>query len=189
MATVTIPYTFSNGDPIVASEHNANWQSIETFVNALSAGNNFDTGALDTVTIADAAITSAKLGTSLTLVTPNIGAATATSLTVTGNIVYHTGTTAQVTSYTLAITDDSKIIEINSATAVNLTVPLNSSVAFPVGTSITILQTGAGQITVVPVTGVTINSTPGLKIRTQWAGATLLKRAENTWVLLGDLAI
>ena len=70
MATVTIPYTFSNGDPIVASEHNANWQSIETFVNALSAGNNFDTGALDTVTIADAAITSAKLGTSLTLVTP-----------------------------------------------------------------------------------------------------------------------
>jgi hypothetical protein len=110
-------------------------------------------------------------------------------LTVTGNIVYHTGTTAQVTSYTLAITDDSKIIEINSATAVNLTVPLNSSVAFPVGTSITILQTGAGQITVVPVSGVIINSTPGLKIRTQWAAATLLKRAENTWVLLGDLAI
>ena len=189
MATVTIPFSFSNGDPIVASEHNANWQSIETFVNALSAGNNFDTGAIETVTIADAAVTSAKLGTSLALVTPNIGAATATSLTVTGNIVYHTGTTAQVTSYTLAITDDSKIIEINSATAVNLTVPLNSSVAFPVGTSITILQTGAGQITVVPVSGVIINSTPGLKIRTQWAAATLLKRAENTWVLLGDLAI
>ena len=187
MATVNIPYTFTNGTPIVASEHNANWSSIENFVNALSAGNNFDTGALDTVTIADGAVTSAKLGTSLTLVTPNIGAATATSLTVTGNIVYHTGTTAQTSSYTLALTDDSKIIEISSPTAVNLTVPLNSSVAFPVGTSITILQTGAGQITVVPVSGVIVNSTPGLKIRTQWAAATLLKRATDTWVLMGDL--
>ena len=46
----------------------------------------------------------------------------------------------------------------------------------------------AGQITVVPVSGVTINSTPGLKVRTQWSAATLLKRAENTWVLIGDLA-
>jgi hypothetical protein len=187
MATVNIPYTFSNGDPIIAAEHNANWQSIETFVNALSAGNNFDTGALDTVTIADAAITSAKLGTSLTLTTPNLGVATATSLAISGNIVFHTGTTGAATSYTLALTDDSKIIEINSATAVNLTVPLNSSVAFPVGTSITVLQTGAGQITVVPVSGVIVNSTPGLKIRTQWAAATLLKRATDTWVLMGDL--
>jgi hypothetical protein len=187
MATVTIPFSFSNGDPIVASEHNANWQSIETFVNALSAGNNFDTGAIETVTIADGAITSAKMGTSVTLVTPNIGVATATTLNVTGNIVFHTGTNAQTVSYTLAITDDSKIIEINSATPVNLTVPLNSSVAFPIGTAITILQTGAGQITVAPVSGVIVNSTPGLKIRTQWAAATLLKRAENTWVLMGDL--
>jgi hypothetical protein len=65
---------------------------------------------------------------------------------------------------------------------------LNSSVAFPIGTAITILQTGAGQITVVPVSGVTINSTPGLKIRTQWAAASLIKRATDTWVLVGDLA-
>lgn len=189
MATVNIPYTFSNGDPIVASEHNANWQSMEAFVNALSAGDNFDTGALDTVTIADGAITTAKVASSITLTTPNIGAATGSSLSLTGNIVFHTGTTTAATSYTLALTDDSKIVEINSATAVNLTVPLNSSVPFPIGTAITILQTGAGQITVVPVSGVVINSTPGLKIRAQWAAASLIKRNTDTWVLVGDLAI
>jgi hypothetical protein len=187
MATVNIPYTFSNGDPIVASEHNANWQSMEAFVNALSAGDNFDTGALDTVTIADGAITTAKIASSVTLTTPNIGAASGTSLSLTGNIVFHTGTTTAATSYTLALTDDSKIVEISSATPVNLTVPLNSSVAFPIGTAITILQTGAGQITVVPVSGVIINSTPGLKIRTQWAAASLIKRNTDTWVLVGDL--
>lgn len=188
MATVTIPYSFSNGAAIVASEHNANWDAISAFVNALSAGSNFDTGAISTATIADGSVTTAKLGTSLTLTTPALGVATATSLTVSGNIVYHTGTSAQTATYTLSLSDDSKIVEISNATAVNLNVPLNSTVAFPIGTSITILQTGAGQITVVPVSGVTVNAQPGLKLRTQWAAATLLKRAENTWVLLGDLS-
>ena len=188
MATVNIPYSFTNGDPIVAAEHNSNWSAIEVFVNALIAGSNFDAGAIGTSDIANGAVSSAKIAASVTLTTPNLGAATGTSLSLTGNIVFHTGTTTAVASYTLAITDDSKIIEISSATAVNLTVPLNSSVAFPIGTAITILQTGAGQITVVPVAGVTINSTPGLKVRTQWAAASLIKRATDTWVLVGDLA-
>ena len=57
MATVNIPYTFSNGSPVVASEHNANWDAIEAFTNAMSAGTNFDTGAIGTVSIAAASIT------------------------------------------------------------------------------------------------------------------------------------
>lgn len=188
MATVTIPYSFTNGDPIVAAEHNSNWSAIATYVNGLSAGANFDAGALGSADIADGAISTNKIAASVTLTTPNIGAATGISLSLTGNIVFHTGTTTATGSYTLLLGDDSKIVEIASATAVNLNVPLNSSVAFPIGTAITILQTGAGQITVVPVSGVTINSTPGLKIRTQWSAASLIKRAENTWVLVGDLA-
>ena len=80
------------------------------------------------------------------------------------------------------------MIEISSASATNLTIPLNSSVAFPTGTSIIVLQTGAGQITVVPTGGVTANATPGLKTRTQWSMLTLIKRDTNTWVVLGDSA-
>ena len=74
------------------------------------------------------------------------------------------------------------------ATANNLTVPLNSSVAYVTGTQIHIVQTGAGQTTVVATSGVTINATPGLKLRTQWSSATLIKRATDTWVLVGDLS-
>jgi hypothetical protein len=93
----------------------------------------------------------------------------------------------QTASYTLALSDAGKIVEMNVGSANNLTVPLNSSQAFPVGTSVTVLQTGAGQTTIVATGGVTINATPGLKLRAQWSSATLIKRATNTWVAIGDL--
>jgi hypothetical protein len=96
-------------------------------------------------------------------------------------------TNAQAASYTLVLTDKDKLVEISNASANNLTVPLNSSVAYPIGSQINILQTGVGQTTVVATGGVTINATPGLKLRAQWSSATLIKRAENTWVLIGDL--
>jgi hypothetical protein len=93
----------------------------------------------------------------------------------------------QTASYTLVLLDANKLVELNVAGANNLTVPLNSSVEFPIGTQINILQTGAGQTTIVATGGVTINATPGLKLRAQWSSATLIKRATNTWVAIGDL--
>jgi hypothetical protein len=91
-------------------------------------------------------------------------------------------------SYTLSeLSERDDLIEMASASAMTLTIPLNSAVAFPVGTSIDILQTSTGQVTIAGSGGVTINSTPGLKLRTQWSTATLFKRAENTWVVYGDL--
>jgi hypothetical protein len=107
----------------------------------------------------------------------------------TGNVLLsELPTNAQSASYTLVLSDKAKVVEMSVGSANNLTVPTNSSVAFPIGTQIHIVQTGSGQTTVVAAGGVTINATPGLKIRAQWAGATLIKRAENTWVLVGDLA-
>jgi hypothetical protein len=94
---------------------------------------------------------------------------------------------SKTASYTLVLADAGKIIEMNVASANNLTVPLNSSQAFAVGSNITILQTGAGQTTIVATGGVTINATPGLKLRAQWSSATLIKRATDTWVAIGDL--
>ena len=50
-----------------------------------------------------------------------------------------------------------------------------------------ILQTSSSQVTLAGQSGVTVNGTPGLKIRTQWSSATIVKRAANTWVAMGDL--
>jgi hypothetical protein len=107
----------------------------------------------------------------------------------TGNVILSDwATNAQTASYTLVLGDKYKIVEMSNASANNLTVPLNATVAYPIGTEINIIQTGAGQTTVVATVGVTINGTPGLKLRTQWSSATLIKRATDTWVLVGDLS-
>ena len=93
-------------------------------------------------------------------------------------------------SYTLsALTERDSLIEVSSASAVTITVPTNATLALPVGTSIDILQTGAGQVTIAGASGVTVNATPGLKLRTQWSGVTLFKRATDTWVVYGDLTV
>jgi hypothetical protein len=107
----------------------------------------------------------------------------------TGNVLLSDmATSAQTASYTLVLADKAKVVEMNVASANNLTVPTNSSVAFPTGTQIHIVQTGSGQTTVVAAGGVTINSATTLKLRARWSAATLIKRDTDTWVLVGDLA-
>jgi hypothetical protein len=90
------------------------------------------------------------------------------------------------TSDTLVLADAGKLIETSSSSLTTFTIPLNSSVAYPIGTQIQFLQTGTGQITFTGA-GVTLNGSPGIRTRGQWSSATLIKRLENTWVVIGDL--
>lgn len=99
-----------------------------------------------------------------------------------------TGFTEKTASYTLDDVDlKDNVIEMNSASATTVTIPTDSSLSWPVGGSIDIIQTNSGEVTIVGDTGVTVNSTPGLKLRTQWSSCTLLKRSPNTWIVYGDL--
>ena len=94
----------------------------------------------------------------------------------------------QTDSYTLVIGDAGKMIVMNKASANNLTVPPNSSVAFPTNTRIDIIQYGAGQTTLVAGSGVTIRSSGSkLKLTGQYSGASLWKYDTNEWVLVGDI--
>jgi hypothetical protein len=97
-------------------------------------------------------------------------------------------TNRQTASYTLVLADRGKLVEMNVATANNLTIPLNSSVAFPIGTQIDLSQYGAGQTTVVATGGVTIRSTNSwVKLNAQYAAATLIKIGTDEWYLFGNL--
>ena len=97
-------------------------------------------------------------------------------------------TNRQTASYTLVLGDADKLVEMNVATANNLTVPPNSSVAFATGTQILLAQYGAGQTTVVAGSGVTIRSNGAkLKLNVQYSGATLIKIATDEWYLFGDI--
>ena len=94
----------------------------------------------------------------------------------------------QTASYTLVLSDADKLVEMNVATANNLTIPLNADVAFPIGTQILITQKGVGQTTIVATSGVGIRSAQNKrKINVQYSAATLIKVASNTWYLFGDL--
>lgn len=88
-------------------------------------------------------------------------------------------------TYTLALGDEGSILVMAGATTNNITVPTNATVAFPVGSSIMVVQTSAIQ-TVISGAGVTFVATPGLKLRAQNSVATLLKIATDTWVVTGD---
>ena len=165
---------------------------------ALSAGANFDSGAINTEDIANSAVTAVKIATgavttnkiaaSIALTTPNIGAATGASLNCTNAVIDHPATNVRTSNYTLILGDDGIIIETNSTSGIVITVPTNAAAPFIVGTRITILRANTGAAIVAGDTGVTVNATPGLNLRAQWSAATLLKRAENIWVLMGDLS-
>jgi hypothetical protein len=80
------------------------------------------------------------------------------------------------------------MVEMNVGSANNLTVPLNSSIAFPTGTTIYATQYGAGQTTIVATGGVTINSTNSWKkINAQYGSVTLIKVGTDEWYLFGNL--
>jgi hypothetical protein len=91
------------------------------------------------------------------------------------------------TAYTLVLADAGKLVTLSNAAAITLTVPVESTTNYAIGTSIDFLQAGVGQVTVVGAGGVTVNATPSLKLRTQSSAATLIKVASNTWQLVGDL--
>jgi hypothetical protein len=120
--------------------------------------------------------------TNKTLTAPVINGATIGTSIINLTLNAQTGTT-----YTPVLADNGKLVTLSNASAITLTVPTNASVAYATGAQINIEQIGAGQVTVVGDTGVTVNGT-GTKLRTQWSAATLVKLGTDSWTLIGDLA-
>jgi cytoskeletal protein CcmA (bactofilin family) len=89
-------------------------------------------------------------------------------------------------SHTVVLADVNNIREMSNGGT--FTIPADNAF-WPVGQRVEVVQTGASQVTIGGGAGVTINATPGLKLRAQWSGATIIKRAANTFVVLGDLAV
>jgi hypothetical protein len=152
-------------------------------------------GTSDTQTLTNKTIDSASntltgvvtLTGSQTLTNKTITSPTITSPAITGGtMVYNLN--SQTASYTLVLADANRVIPISNASANTITVPPNSSVAFPTGSLISFIQTGSGQTTLTAGSGVTINSEGGkLKIKAQYALAGIIKVDTDTWVAFGNL--
>ncbi len=104
--------------------------------------------------------------------------------------------TGQVASRDVAGTTDTSVlgdmgawIRSTGASATTFTIPPNSSVAYPVGSTIYYEQGGAGQLSIAAGAGVTLNSdTSKKKIAAQYGTAMARKTATDTWTLSGNLA-
>ena len=165
----------------------ANFQSA---LNAKAGVNNFQNP-----TARDAAITSPTEGTVCFVEQTNGG-------TDISQLQYYNGTkwvglldsvifNEKTSNYTLVLGDAGKTVTINSGSDTTVTVPLNSSVPFEIGQRIDVIRVGSGNVTFSGATvDVIINSkNSNKKIAARYAGATLIKYATDTWVLIGDLTV
>ena len=80
---------------------------------------------------------------------------------------------------TLQLTDAGKVIESTNASATTITVPPNASVAFPLGSVVTVYSSGVGGVTIAAGAGVTIRNLAALS---QYSERSLRKRATDEWV-------
>lgn len=85
------------------------------------------------------------------------------------------------TTYTLVLADAGKDVRCTNASAITLTVPPNSSVAFPVGTWLLFSQGGAGIVTAAAGAGVTLNAAFGVDTSAQYDVRGLEKTDTDTW--------
>lgn len=106
------------------------------------------------------------------------------TLTIAGNLIQNVNVTAKTAAYPLVMADANTLVQMNGAFA--FTVPLNSTVAFPTGTTINLLALTAG-VSVTFTGGITSYATPGRNLRAAGSMATLIKLGTDTWVLTGDL--
>lgn len=110
------------------------------------------------------------------------------------SLVTFTIGTEQTADYTAVLADQYQVlVPMNKATAVAFKIPTNASVAFPVGTTITILNKGVGAVTISAVTSGTttvlsagaVAASPTLA---QYKTAACIKVATDTWYVVGAVA-
>ena len=101
---------------------------------------------------------------------------------------------ANTADYTAVLADQYQALEImNKATAIAFKIPTDASVAFPVGTAITVLNIGVGACTISAVTSGTTTvlsggAVPAAPTLAQYKSAVCIKTAANTWYVVGAIA-
>lgn len=111
------------------------------------------------------------------------------ALTVTGiTQTYLSVLTDSTTTRTPALTDASAYILCTHGTGITVTLPQDSAVAFPTGSSIVFERNGAGTLTFAAGTGATVNSKDAtLTCKDRYTTIAAVKIAADTWTIFGNI--
>ena len=139
--------------------------------------------------------TSSNLATAVTDETGTGSLVFGTNPTLTSPLINIGVNTQTGTTYTPVLSDNGKIITLNNASAITVSIPTNASVAYPVGAQITFAWiTGAGQPTIQAATPATTTilstgaTSTAPKLRVANSTATAVKLATDSWIVMGDIA-
>jgi hypothetical protein len=120
------------------------------------------------------------------------GTQTLTNKTVTDPVMVETVNAQTGTTYTPVLSDAKQMVTLNNASAITVTIPPASSVAYTAGSKIDFIAKGAGQVSFAQGSGVTIRSTGATatapKLRVQYSAATAWYEGSDVWYIVGDLA-
>jgi len=122
------------------------------------------------------------------------GTQTLTNKTLTSPVINLGILSQTATTYTFVLSDNSKLIMSSNASAQTLSIPTNATAAFPIGSQINVIQTGAGQVTVSAATPGTTTvmsnaaTSAAPKCRNQFAALTAIKVGTDFWFVIGDIA-
>jgi len=167
--TLTGSQTLTNKtitSPVISTITNSGTLTLPTTTGTVALTSDITVTASSTTTLTNKTLTDAKINL---------------------DINAQTGTT-----YTFVLTDNGKFVTASNASAITVTIPPASSVAYATGAQINIIQKGAGQVTFAAGSGVTINSTGASaaapKLRAQYSSATAVYEGSDIWYVIGDIA-
>ena len=188
------------------------WSSLSYFggtgtVTSITAGTGLSGGtittsgtvSIDTATTVDVStaqtLTNKTISASnntLTGVATETGTQTLTNKTLTDPKINLAINAQTGTTYTFVLADNGKVVTASNASAITVTIPPASSVAYATGAQLNIIQKGAGQVTFAQGSGVTIRSTGATatapKLRAQYSSATCIYEGSDVWYVVGDIA-